>query len=171
MQMIREWERDSPDDMVSPRVSRTRLEQSATNDGLLIPVHKLKALFRSAGIFQTFRRDHLTEIPAWAWVHVVQQNARLGRYVNRYVGAYANRRTLKMKSALGGSPSDVSSDESVLSIDSSNDTCDRTNVNLPKPVCLGIRRVCRYYDDARRYREFDDDDSEGSRYRLDLKYH
>lgn len=170
-QLIREIEQTSPENLAQNRVSRSYLEQFTVDDGVMIPVSKLKPLFRHARDFKEFKQTYLNEIPTAVWINVVKKNARLGRYVSRYVGSYANKRKLKMKSFVGSPDmSEVSSDESVLSIDRANDRCDRTNKNLPKSVCQGVRRVCRYYDDARRYRPFDKDDSEDSLYHLKLKY-
>ncbi|GFR14083.1 uncharacterized protein TNCT_516421 [Trichonephila clavata] len=81
------------------------------------------------------------------------------------------RRRLKMKAFVGQARmSDVSDDESVISIDPINDECDNTNVNLPKPLCQGIRRVCRYYNKDRRYRPFDRDSSENDQYAFNLSF-
>lgn len=66
--------------------------------------------------------------------------------------------------------SDVSDDESILSVDSKNDDEDDTNVNFPQPLCQGIRRVCRYYDRSQRYRKYDKDKSENDRYIFNLRY-
>lgn len=171
MDLLGEIERDRPHDLVNGRVSRSRMQRLTVNGGLLIPVNKLKPLFQEAQTFQTFKRDILSRIPVEQWVAVVHEDARLGKYVHRHVGAYANRRKLKTRAFIGSRvPSDVSSDESLLSISSKNDRSDRTNVNLPLSVCQGIQRTCRYYDDARRYREFDSDDSEDSKYRIDVRY-
>ncbi|GFR02532.1 uncharacterized protein TNCT_537761 [Trichonephila clavata] len=99
-------------------------------------------------------------------------------YIRRYLStsppssrSSSPRRRLKMKAFVGPARmSDVSDDESVISIDPLNDECDNTNVNLPKPLCQGIRRVCRYYDKDRRYRPYDRDSSENDQYAFNLSY-
>lgn len=171
-QLIQQLQDSSPEDFKDARVvSRSYLQQFTVDEGLMIPVSKLKPLFRNARTFNEFKSTYLTNIPAAVWLDVVNRNARLGRYANRYVGSYANKKKLKMKSFIGSPDmSEVSSDDSILSIDSAKDRCDRNNKNLPKSVCQGVRRVCRYYDDARRYKPFDKDDSEDSLYHLNVQY-
>lgn len=80
----------------------------------------------------------------------------------------------KIKSKLGRMSREerdsADDDESVLSIRSSNDECDDTDVNLPIPVCQGIRRVCRNYDRNRRYTDFPRDPSEDKNYIFEVGY-
>lgn len=163
----------SPEDFTN-RISKTALKQHRVDNGHMIPVSKLKPLFRHARDFNEFKQTHLTSIPSYVWIEVMNKNKRLGRYVSKYIGgsSAANKKKLKMKSFIGSPDdvSDVSSDESIFSIADSKDRCDRNNKNLPKSVCQGVRRVCRYYDDARRYKPFDKDDSEDSLYNIHLEY-
>lgn len=81
------------------------------------------------------------------------------------------RGRFKMKVKLGRwSESDsAEEDESLLSIDPSHDECDETDVNLPIPVCKGIRRVCRHYDARRRYAKFPKDTSENNVYAFKVR--
>lgn len=57
-----------------------------------------------------------------------------------------------------------------MSIKSSGDECDEYDVNLPIPVCQGIRRVCRAYDSRRKYTKFPPDSSEDDQYIFDVNY-
>lgn len=88
--------------------------------------------------------------------------------------AAGNRKRLKMKAKLGSMDSSdedvVSDEESTLFINPSNDECDEEDVNLPMPVCRGIRRVCRNYGPDRKYKKFKNDKSEKERYAFRVKY-
>lgn len=155
----------SPDDM--KMFSLQRVKNLGPNE--LTPIGKLKMFFRSVGAFRDFKADLMScAIDASYWESIYDEFPAARKYVRKfYKPARATRRSpLKMKTFVG-SPvmSDVSDEDSVLSINSTDD-----NINFPKPVCQGIRRVCRYYDDARRYKAFEDDQSERDRYRFDLNY-
>lgn len=168
---LKEYHRLHPE---SVRVSRTFLNSIAVNGKLLVPVSKLKSTFSNNRAFQDFKLSYLMDIPDSEWMKVVRRNARLKTYVNRFLEDPIPTGRLKMRAYVGSSDEsddmDVSDDESIFSIDPSNDECDSTNVNLPKPICQGVRRVCRYYDKAKRYRKFDKDNSEKHRYKFNLKY-
>lgn len=89
-------------------------------------------------------------------------------------GRGRGRDRLKMISALGrlrpkehsvrGNPS------SLLSITPAGDECDSTDVNLPLPVCKGIRHVCRNYGKNRQYQTFEPDSSENHQYEYTIHY-
>lgn len=135
----------------------------------LVPIGKLKIFFRSHGAFRNFKTDLMScDIDQSYWKAIYDYYPPARKYVRKfYKPARPNRRKpLKMK-AYVGSPnmSEVSDEDSVLSVSSNDD-----NVNFPKPVCQGIRRVCRYYDDARRYRPYENDESEDDRYVFGLRY-
>lgn len=149
-------------------VSIQRVKQLAPSD--LAPIAKLKIFFRSMGAFREFKEELLSSpIDPSYWEDVYNEFPEARRYVRKFYKspqAPKRRTPLKLKTFMG-SPvmSDVSDDDSVLSINSTDD-----NINFPKPVCQGIRRVCRYYDASRRYKPFEDDQSERDRYRFDLSY-
>lgn len=135
----------------------------------LIHLTKLKTYFRGHDAYQLFVERFAGSVPDSAWEDVYD-DART--YVRQYYRPVeSNRKFLRMKSFVGSpNMSDVSDDESVLSIDPSNDESDDTNINFPKPVCAGIRRVCRYYDKGRRYRPYENDESERDYYTMNLRY-
>lgn len=169
-----EYHDDNPDELVEAPTQRY-FNRHAVNDGVLFPVGKLKHLFRHARTFQEFKRTYLHDIPNEEWLRIVDGNPRLQTYARRFMsGAASNRRFLRLKAYVDHPdsylPDDPSSEDSVMSIDQKNDECDNTNVNLPKSVCQGIRRVCRYHDENRRYRPFDKDDSERHRYNFNVSY-
>lgn len=84
----------------------------------------------------------------------------------------ANRKRLKMKAWRRGyeQSSDEDDDISILRISKSARGCDAKDVNLPAPICKGIRKVCRYYGPDRRYRAFGPDNSEKHVYDFGLSY-
>lgn len=61
-------------------------------------------------------------------------------------------------------------DESYMTIKPANDECDDTDVNLPLPVCQGIRRVCRNYKANRQYGDYEDENDEDDRYLFHVQY-
>lgn len=137
----------------------------------VVKVKNLKQFFKTDEAFKTFKSIYIYPVTPENWVHVIDKYRDARRKSRSVSPKPNNRKRLKLKTFVG-SPrmSEVSSDESVLSIDPSNDECDDTNVNFPKPVCQGIRRVCRYYDRARRYKPYQKDDSEKHRYKMKLLY-
>lgn len=156
----------NPEDMKTFSLQRVR--NLGPND--LTPVGKLKIYFRSAGAFREFKADLLSgEIDQSYWQSVYEEHPGARKYVRKFYRpeSSSNKRSrLKMKTFIGSPDmSDVSDDDSVLSVQS-----DDENINFPKPVCQGIRRVCRYYDAARRYRPYEVDNSENDRYVFRLRY-
>lgn len=136
----------------------------------LVPLSKLKPFFRSFSAYKNYVDQKATVVPEEAWEKAYPDATS---YVRKYYRPQpGNRKHLKMK-AFVGSPvmSEVSDDESVFSIDASNDESDNSNVNLPKEsVCAGVYKVCRHYDAKRRYKKFPPDGSERDRYMFSLKY-
>lgn len=61
-------------------------------------------------------------------------------------------------------------DKSTIQIIPSHDECDETDVNLPKPSCKAIRKVCRRYNSARRYMPYLADGSENKEYDIKVRY-
>ncbi|GFS61831.1 uncharacterized protein TNCV_4345401 [Trichonephila clavipes] len=176
-EMLTDYTSQNPKDM-KKLVSMDYLESIAVDNHSLVPVTKLKTFFRHAKIFTDFKTNYMGTIPDEYWMNTLLENPRVMPYIRRYLSnsppssrSPSPRRRLRMKAFVGQARmSDVSDDESVISIDPSNDECDNTNVNLPKPLCQGIRRVCRYYDKDRRYRPYDRDNSENSQYAFNLSY-
>ncbi|GFQ78276.1 uncharacterized protein TNCT_250221 [Trichonephila clavata] len=175
--MLTDYTSQNPEDM-KKLVSMGYLESIAVDHQSLVPVTKLKSFFRHAKTFTEFKANYLQTIPDEYWINTLHENPRVMPYIRRYLSTSppssrspSPRRRLKMKAFVGPARmSDVSDDESVISIDPLNDECDNTNVNLPKPLCQGIRRVCRYYDKDRRYRPYDRDSSENDQYAFNLSY-
>ncbi|GFR31248.1 uncharacterized protein TNCT_319311 [Trichonephila clavata] len=101
----------------------------------------------SMGYLESIAVDNQSlTIPDEYWINTLHENPRVMPYIRRYLSTSppssrspSPRRRLKMKAFVGPARmSDVSDDESVISIDPLNDECDNTNVNLPKPLCQGI---------------------------------
>lgn len=156
----------NPDDLKSFSLNRV---QNLGSIGLT-PVGKLKIFFRSVGAFREFKTDLLAgEIDQSYWQTVYDEYPAARKYVRKFYRPPSNsnrRQRLKMKTFIGSPDmSEVSDEDSILSIQS-----DDENINFPKPVCQGIRRVCRYYDASRRYRPYEADSSENDRYTFKLRY-
>lgn len=169
---IQEWGANYPDD-ITKIVNLADLEKIADDDHLtLVPLAKLKPVFQTFSIFQKFKAAFFQNIPLEYWEDVIKENPKKRPYVRKYSPSTRQRRKKLSLKAFVGEPvmSDVSDEDSVLSIDPRNDECDNTNVNFPKPLCQGIRKVCRYYDDKRRYKSYQDDHTQNRRYRFKLDY-
>lgn len=61
-------------------------------------------------------------------------------------------------------------ERSLMSIDPAQDECDPTDVNLPKPACRAINKVCKGYNRARQYVPFAPDGSEHRDYQVRVRY-
>ncbi|KAG8156217.1 hypothetical protein JTE90_011127 [Oedothorax gibbosus] len=154
------------------------LRRIAVDHRTLIPLNRLRSRFESTAQFQDFKTRYMRDIPDEHWETAVRNNDRLQSYANRFMRNPFKRRPVKLRTYVKNEAglarhrsSPVSDDESILSIDRNNDTCDDTNVNLPKSVCRGIRSVCRYYDDHERYADWDiDDGTEQQQYTIDVDY-
>ncbi|GIY03999.1 hypothetical protein CDAR_304891 [Caerostris darwini] len=164
----------------------------SSDDGALIPVSNLKGFFNKPRHFTTFKRERLSNIPEEAWERALSNNPRLSRYIKKFApqivasgssssdssrasSPVGNRRNrYKMMSHLGKMTqrhlNRLSKTDSALFIEPANDESDEEDVNLPQPICKGIRRVCRYYDSNRRYKPFSKDDSENKRYLFNVRY-
>lgn len=138
----------------------------------LVPLEKLKKFFRKWEDFKTFKTSHFRNIPREFWEDVIKDNPKKRPYVRKYVPTTRKRHQKYKMKAFIGEPvmSDVSDDDSVISIDPQNDECDETNVNLPKPICQAFRRVCRYYKPNRQYKDYQKDGTENRRYMFRLNY-
>jgi len=154
------------------------LRSIAVDHRTMIPLNKLRPQFANTQEFQDFKSRYMIYIPDEHWEMAVNNNDRLRSYANRFMQNPFKRRPLKMKSYVRSRAglaryrkNPASDDESLLSVDPTNDDCDDTNVNLPKSVCRGVRSVCRYYDDRKRYTNWErDDGSEHHLYAIDVDY-
>ena len=161
-----------PDD-----VSYQELVEIAVNDGLLVPVSKLLKYFAHYRAFEEFKNN--LWVPEKFWNSAIRISPAIKKYARRFMpakqkGRPRTRRRSKLVSKLGSFSdselSDVDSDTSILSITPSNDELDDTDVNLPLPVCKGIRRICREYDSRRRYLPYKKDSSENKQYHFKISY-
>lgn len=163
----------------SAKVEYEMLEHLSTHGSALINVNALRTLFSTTALFKAFKST--LKVPEAAWHEVFSNFPECRSYVRRWFkrsGPTSRRRSkFAIRSKLGDRWSDeeVSSadddDASYLSIEPSGDECDETDVNLPVPVCQGIRRVCRNYDPVtRRYARFAPDKSENKKYKFHVRY-
>lgn len=59
---------------------------------------------------------------------------------------------------------------SVITIGPAGDECDDEDVNLPKPACQAINKVCKYYNAAKQYLPYRADGSEQKNYQIRVHY-
>lgn len=156
------------------------VESFAVNEGQLVPVAKLKSFFKHDRAFKEFKEN--LSVPDRFWNEVIKANPSLRKYAARFMESKpkakgrprVKKHSKKYRSKLGrfsdDEISDVDSDTSVLSIIPSNDECDDMDVNIPLPSCAGIRRVCRNYDESRRYLPYKRDGSENKQYHFTISY-
>lgn len=79
---------------------------------------------------------------------------------------------LRMLARLGVMPEQErrGADRSTLSITPKGDECDDQDVNLPKPSCRLVRKVCKRYNAARQYMPYLPDGSEDKDYDISITY-
>lgn len=141
----------------------------------LVRVAKLRRFFANAVTYKMFKEGLLVDDNAWNAVVQSTENDAVRKYAKRFMTRRPRKRKNRHVSRLGTySNAELSDDElsdaSAISITPSNDECDDTDVNLPLPVCAGIRRVCRNYDAQRRYIPYVRDASDNKRYHLKVAY-
>lgn len=144
--------------------------ENLVDDTGLVPVTSLSMYFNTRSDFYEFKKDIDVTNREWQ----ISKNEINRRYVNKYLKTKRRKRKLKMKAKLGKfrhrELNDLSSDESYLSISPSNDECDDEDVNLPRPICRGIRRICHNYSSNKRYKKMKPDHSENKTYAFRVKY-
>lgn len=160
-----------------------------SKDGPLVLKSSLRRFFDSTKSFKSFT-DDMTVLDE-EWAKALGENPRLARYIRKFYAGdpiypprsirirsrspsprgrlKRGRKKLALKAKLGRFTSgfmenEVPDDESYMVIHPSGDECDRYDVNLPKPVCASIRRVCRNYGPNKRYTKFKPDKSENNTY-------
>jgi hypothetical protein len=167
------------DSGASRQIRYEELEELAVDGGFLIPLSRLRPWFPNARAFRAFKQN--LQIPEAHWIDAARRAPHARRYINRFITTVSlpvvrrGNKKLRMKARLQRSESDeqldnLDDDESLLSIAPSSDECDDEDVNLPLPVCQGLRRVCRKYGTNRQYKDFGEDSSENRHYIFRVKY-
>lgn len=154
-----------------------RLEQLAKKNGN-ITVSNLRRFFTHAKFFKEFKerlamggRRSRSPSPGRSRSPSRSPSRSRSRSPSRRRPA-PRRSRLSMETKLGSrdvyeyGPQDAPS----LFIQPAGDECDPQDVNLPLPVCQGLRRVCRQYGKDKRYRKFQPDSSENKKYDYDIDY-
>lgn len=157
-----------PDEITHAEITRL-----AIGDNFLVPVKNLRRYFANNNAFQEYKEN--IQVDEGYWNNILRMSEFQGKvadakYARRFLPRERNRSRYKHVSKLGDYSDSSDSNASIISITPSNDECDETDVNLPLPVCAGIRRVCRNYDSRRRYIPYERDASENKRYRFDISY-
>lgn len=162
-------------------VELSELEQIAVDNGQLVPLAKCRHFFANDRSFKSFKQN--VYVPDRHWNMAITNNPSLRKYAKRFM---ANKPQLKKKGrprtkkkvqnyipVVGDiSDADLSSydsDTSIISI-AASDNYDKMDLNFPKPACQAINRVCKQYNDKRRYTMYPRDDSENKVYRMNISF-
>lgn len=173
----------------------SELRSTLPNTEALASLSKIKSIYfrNDKTRFEQFKQIFMGDIPDEYWLSAIEDDPATTSYCKRWMkekpgrggvrrsrsrsaspsGRSKNppkrRRPVKIKNFFGSmsdEEADYLDDEQSAFVIQSSDN----DPNLPMPICRGIRRSCRNYDDGNRYVPFEIDDSEDKDYIFDVSY-